>query len=30
MPPKQMLWGTFASFLDVDGNEFGLTTQEIA
>jgi predicted enzyme related to lactoylglutathione lyase len=30
MPPKQMPWGTFAAFLDIDGNEFGLTSQEIA
>ena len=30
MPPKQMPWGMFAAFLDIDGNEFGLTSQEIA
>jgi predicted enzyme related to lactoylglutathione lyase len=26
----QMPWGTFATFLDLDGNEFGLTSQEVA
>lgn len=30
MEPKQLPWGMFASFLDPDGNEFGLTSQAIA
>jgi lactoylglutathione lyase len=30
MPPKPLPWGTFASFVDLDGNEFGLTSQVIA
>jgi predicted enzyme related to lactoylglutathione lyase len=29
-PPPPMVWGTYASFIDPDGNEFGLTTQAIA
>jgi lactoylglutathione lyase len=29
MKPTPLPWGTFASFLDLDGNEFGLTSQEI-
>jgi lactoylglutathione lyase len=30
MPPTPMAWGTFAKFLDLDGNELGLTSQELA
>lgn len=30
MPPKEMPWGLFASFLDPDGNELGLTSQALA
>jgi lactoylglutathione lyase len=30
MPPTPLPWGMFASFADLDGNEFGLTSQEIA
>jgi lactoylglutathione lyase len=30
MPPTPLPWGTFAKFLDLDGNEFGLTSQELA
>lgn len=30
MPPTAMPWGTFAKFVDLDGNEFGLTSQELA
>jgi predicted enzyme related to lactoylglutathione lyase len=30
MPPKQMPWGMFATFLDLGGNEFGLTSQDLA
>lgn len=26
MQPTPMAWGTFAKFLDLDGNEFGLTS----
>ena len=29
MPPTHMAWGTFAKFADLDGNEFGLTSQPI-
>lgn len=28
MAPKVMPWGTFATFADPDGNEFGLSSQE--
>ena len=30
MKPSPMAWGTFAKFLDIDGNEFGLTSQNLA
>lgn len=30
MQPTPMAWGTFAKFLDLDGNEFGLTSQQLA
>jgi lactoylglutathione lyase len=30
MPPKRMPWGTFFAFADLDGNEFGVTSQELA
>lgn len=30
MPPTPLPWGSFAKFLDLDGNEFGLTSQPIA
>lgn len=30
MPPTALPWGSFAKFADLDGNEFGLTSQEIA
>ncbi|HEV3386971.1 MAG TPA: VOC family protein [Gemmata sp.] len=30
MQPTPLPWGMFASFTDLDGNEFGLTSQEIA
>ena len=30
MPATPLPWGTFAKFADPDGNEFGLTSQEIA
>jgi predicted enzyme related to lactoylglutathione lyase len=30
MPPTPLPWGTFAKFLDLDGNEFGLTSQGLA
>jgi predicted enzyme related to lactoylglutathione lyase len=30
MIPTQMGWGMFATILDLDGNEFGLTSQELA
>jgi predicted enzyme related to lactoylglutathione lyase len=30
MRPTTMAWGTFAKFLDLDGNEFGLTSQLLA
>jgi lactoylglutathione lyase len=30
MPSTPMAWGTFARFLDLDGNEFGLTSQQLA
>jgi predicted enzyme related to lactoylglutathione lyase len=30
MPPTPLPWGTFAKFADPDGNEFGLTSQELA
>jgi predicted enzyme related to lactoylglutathione lyase len=30
MQPKAMAWGTFAVFADLDGNEFGLTSQSLA
>jgi predicted enzyme related to lactoylglutathione lyase len=30
MAPKEMPWGMFATFLDLDGNEFGLTSQKLA
>ena len=30
MPATPLPWGTFAKFTDPDGNEFGLTSQEIA
>jgi predicted enzyme related to lactoylglutathione lyase len=30
MRPKELPWGTFAMFADPDGNEFGLTSQELA
>jgi lactoylglutathione lyase len=30
MRPTLMAWGTFAKFLDLDGNEFGLTSQPLA
>jgi lactoylglutathione lyase len=30
MNPTQLGWGMFATFLDPDGNEFGLTSQELA
>ena len=30
MQPKQMPWGLFAMFTDLDGNEFGLTSQSLA
>jgi predicted enzyme related to lactoylglutathione lyase len=30
MPPTPLPWGTFAKFLDLDGNEFGLTSQALA
>ena len=30
MQPTPMGWGTFAKFVDLDGNEFGLTSQELA
>jgi lactoylglutathione lyase len=29
-PPRVMPWGMFAMFVDLDGNEFGLTSQSIA
>jgi lactoylglutathione lyase len=29
MQPKQMPWGIFAMFTDLDGNEFGLTSQSL-
>jgi uncharacterized protein YjbI with pentapeptide repeats len=29
-PPAALPWGKFATFADPDGNEFGLTSQEIA
>ena len=28
--PKQLGFGTFATFLDLDGNEFGMTSQPLA
>ena len=28
--PTQLGWGMFATFLDVDDNEFGLTSQQLA
>ncbi len=30
MPPSHLPWGTFAMIADPDGNELGLTTQELA
>ena len=30
MQPTPMGWGTFAKFVDPDGNEFGLTAQTLA
>lgn len=30
MNPTQMGWGMFAMFVDPDGNEFGLTSQDLA
>ena len=30
MPPTPLPWGKFAKFADPDGNEFGLTSQELA
>jgi lactoylglutathione lyase len=30
MKPRPMPWGTFAAFSDPDGNEFGVTSQELA
>src|ERR1700730_7092467 len=30
MQPTPMAWGTFAKFADLDGNEFGLTSQVVA
>jgi predicted enzyme related to lactoylglutathione lyase len=30
MKPTPLGWGTFAKFVDPDGNEFGMTTQAIA
>jgi len=30
MAPTQLPWGKFAKFADPDGNEFGLTSQELA
>ncbi len=30
MPPTPMAWGMFAKFVDLDGNEFGLTSQSLA
>jgi lactoylglutathione lyase len=30
MPPTPLPWGMFAKFADVDGNEFGLTSQALA
>jgi predicted enzyme related to lactoylglutathione lyase len=30
MPAKQLSWGMFAIFADPDGNEFGMTGQELA
>jgi lactoylglutathione lyase len=30
MPPTPMDWGLFAIFADLDGNEFGVTAQELA
>jgi predicted enzyme related to lactoylglutathione lyase len=30
MPPTPMGWGMFAKFADLDGNEFGLTSQQLA
>jgi lactoylglutathione lyase len=30
MKPTQLGWGKFATFLDLDDNEFGLTSQEMA
>ena len=30
MNPTQLGWGMFATFLDLDGNEFGLTSQKLA
>ncbi|NET37893.1 MAG: hypothetical protein F6K19_38825 [Cyanothece sp. SIO1E1] len=29
MEPTEMPWGKFASFSELDGNEFGLTSQEL-
>ena len=30
MPPTPMPWGAFAQFRDPDGNDFGVTSQELA
>jgi len=30
MPPTALPWGMFAKFADLDGNEFGMTSQAIA
>jgi predicted enzyme related to lactoylglutathione lyase len=30
MPPTPLGWGTFAKFADLDGNEFGVTSQQLA
>jgi predicted enzyme related to lactoylglutathione lyase len=30
MQPTPLAWGMFAKFADLDGNEFGLTSQEVA
>jgi hypothetical protein len=30
MRPTPLAWATFAKFADLDGNEFGLTSQALA
>jgi predicted enzyme related to lactoylglutathione lyase len=30
MQPASLPWGMFATFVDLDGNEFGLTSQALA